>query len=110
MDKIKLEEYKKKYSKIYQGKYIFTDHLNNTHELTYHFRKPTLADMEIYQQTAAQNLSAANQNLVSSLLVDEEEKKKVLEVAKEYPGIIAKIVDGFLPFFGLTGKIETQEV
>jgi hypothetical protein len=80
------------------------------HSISYHVRKPTSGDMDKYQQTVPKNMGVANRNLIVTLVFIEDEKNKLLSLEDDYPGILSKVVEGFLPLFGMVGEAVTTKV
>ncbi|MBN2546568.1 MAG: hypothetical protein JXB50_12280 [Spirochaetes bacterium] len=109
MDNKKLAEYKEKYGSIFKGRYSFTDFKKEIHELTFHFRRPNNQDVDRYQNTMQKNVTVANRNLICDLVIDQEERNKIIELEKEYPAIALKIIETFSPFLGISGESTVEE-
>ena len=95
---------------LFVGKINFNDQSKNAHEVEFIYRKPTVADMEFFNSQAGKNAMAAQNNLVSNLIVYPD-KKEIIDKLKDYPAVVADFVEGQIsPFFGTQIVSESLQI
>lgn len=72
--------------------------------LTFHFAKPTKADIKRLQDTAARNASQASRNLLLSI-IRPEEKENLVSALEDYPGIAASFSEAIVKGVGISADL-----
>lgn len=83
-----------------RGVVSFNDDKGERHELEFIYRRPSVADMEVFNKTVLKSSMTAQSNLLASLIVYPAPAEVVEELAP-YPPVIADFINECVtPFFG----------
>lgn len=72
--------------------------------LTFHFAKPTKADIKRLQDTAVKNASQAGRNLLLSI-IKPEEKENLASALEDYPGIATSFSGAIVKGVGISADL-----
>ncbi len=96
---------------LYKGAISFNDAKKQKQKLEFIYRKPSVADMEVYNKAASKNGITAQSNLLHSLIVFPEEAREITDKLMDYPPVVASFVnEAILPFFGTEIEAESSQI
>lgn len=104
------EELKAKYGKVYRlGMTVFEDDEHET-ELTYHFKRPSVASYDRYVKTLAQiGASKASKRFMLDAVVEEDEARLTAD-AENFPGMAIAIGGKLTDILGLTNAVNLKKL
>ncbi|MBN2536378.1 MAG: hypothetical protein JXB88_26075 [Spirochaetales bacterium] len=95
---------------IFEGEISFIDEKEKQHTVTFIFRKPVTADIEVHQKTAQRNPIVANLNMLQSLIIYPE-PGPIIDEIREYPAAYGKFIDEVIaPFFGAETRVKKRNL
>jgi len=109
-DKEIVEKAKKENVEVYYGEIRFADKAGAAHSAAFLFRKPLVADIEVYQRTAQKSPYVSNENLLRSLIVHPQVDEVMVQV-RDFPIAVDSFVGSeIVPFFGASVQTASQKV
>lgn len=110
VDLSRIEEAKKKYGELYEiGTVVDEDDLSEGEQLTYYFRKPSVASFNRYLKTASKNMAASTTTFVLDNIVDEQ-REAFKEKCEKYPGLALGLGTKLLSAIGLGDNVNFRKL
>ena len=104
-----IEEYKKKYGKVYQvGVTVQPDDFT-TLDFSYIFKKPNTASFDRYVKSVSQSSTKAMKMFVIENIV-EDQSAKLEKDLEEYPALILSVGEKLLNMLGLSKDINLKQL
>lgn len=104
-----IEDFKKKYGKVYQVKATLEPDDNTTVELEYVFKRPATASYDRYVKTTSQSPTKALRNFILDNVVDEQAVKLEADL-EEYPALSLAIGEKLLTMLGLSKDVNLTQL
>ncbi len=103
-------ELRAKYGKVYSlGMTVFEDDETEA-ELSYHFKRPSIASYDRYVKTLSQiGASKASKRFMLDAVVDEDKKRLEADV-ELYPGVAIAIGSKLTDILGLTNAVNLKKL
>ena len=108
---ITTEELKAKYGKVYQiGTIVFEDDESEGENLTFRFKRPSIASYDRYVQTLSRiGASKASKAFMLDNVVDED-RERLTAAMEEYPGVGIALGGKLTDILGLTNAVNLKKL
>lgn len=104
------EELRSKYGKVYKLGMTVSEDDETEVELSYHFKRPSVASYDRYVKTISQiGASKASKRFMLDAVVDEDAERLTADV-EQYPGIAVAIGSKLTDILGLTSAVNLRKL